>query len=34
MAVRDFLRHADVQTTQKWYAYRLRELPSISAADL
>jgi integrase len=34
MAVRDFLRHADVMTTQKWYAYRLRELPSISAADL
>jgi integrase len=34
MAVRDFLRHADVQTTQKWYAYRLRELPAISAADL
>ena len=33
MAVRDFLRHADVQTTQKWYAYRLRELPAISMSD-
>jgi integrase len=33
MAVRDFLRHSDVQTTQKWYAYRLRELPSIGMGD-
>lgn len=34
--VRDFLRHRDVQTTQKWYAYRLqnRQLRTIGMQDL
>lgn len=34
--VRDFLRHRDVQTTQRWYAYRLqnRQLRTIGMLDL
>jgi len=34
--VRDFLRHRDVQTTQQWYAYRLRnrQLRTIGMTDL
>jgi len=29
LKVRDFLRHASVETTQQWYAYLLEDVPSI-----
>jgi integrase len=31
--VRDFLRHASLQTTQQWYAYLLKDAPSIGMDD-
>jgi integrase len=33
LKVRDFLRHASVETTQQWYAYLLEDVPSIGMAD-
>jgi integrase len=33
LKVRDFLRHASVETTQRWYAYLLEEVPAIGMAD-
>jgi hypothetical protein len=33
LKVRDFLRHASVQTTQQWYAYLLEDAPSIGMND-
>jgi integrase len=36
LEVRDFLRHRNIQTTERWYAYRLqnRELPTIGMTNL
>ena len=34
LKVRDFLRHASVETTQQWYAYSLEDVPSIGMNDL
>jgi len=33
LKVRDFLRHASVETTQQWYAYLLEDVPSIGMND-
>lgn len=33
LKVRDFLRHASVETTQQWYAYLLDDVPSIGMND-
>ena len=33
LKVRDFLRHASVETTQQWYAYLLEDVPSIGMSD-
>ena len=33
LKVRDFLRHASVETTQQWYAYLLDNVPSIGMND-
>jgi integrase len=33
LKVRDFLRHASVETTQQWYAYLLSDVPSIGMDD-
>jgi integrase len=33
LKVRDFLRHASVDTTQQWYAYLLEDVPSIGMND-
>jgi integrase len=33
LKVRDFLRHASVETTQQWYAYLLDDIPSIGMED-
>ena len=33
LKVRDFLRHASVETTQQWYAYLLDDIPSIGMND-
>jgi len=33
LKVRDFLRHASVETTQRWYAYLLDDVPSIGMND-
>ena len=33
LKVRDFLRHASVETTQQWYAYLLDDVPSIGMDD-
>jgi integrase len=33
LKVRDFLRHASVETTQQWYAYLLEDVPSIGMDD-
>jgi hypothetical protein len=33
LKVRDFLRHASVETTEQWYAYLLEDLPSIGMND-
>jgi integrase len=33
LKVRDFLRHASVETTQQWYAYLLEDVPSIGMKD-
>jgi integrase len=33
LKVRDFLRHASVETTQRWYAYLLEDVPAIGMAD-
>ena len=33
LKVRDFLRHASVETTQQWYAYLLEDVPSIGMHD-
>ena len=33
LKVRDFLRHASVETTQQWYAYLLEDVPAIGMAD-
>jgi hypothetical protein len=33
LKVRDFLRHASVETTQQWYAYLLEEVPAIGMND-
>ena len=33
LKVRDFLRHASVETTQQWYAYLLGDVPSIGMND-
>ncbi len=33
LKVRDFLRHASVETTQQWYAYLLKDVPSIGMND-
>ena len=33
LKVRDFLRHASVETTQQWYAYLLEDIPSIGMND-
>jgi hypothetical protein len=33
LKVRDFLRHASVETTQHWYAYLLEDVPSIGMND-
>jgi integrase len=33
LKVRDFLRHASVETTQQWYAYLLDDIPSIGMDD-
>jgi len=33
LKVRDFLRHATVETTQQWYAYLLEDVPSIGMND-
>jgi integrase len=34
VAVRDFLGHASISTTEKWYAYRIRPLPGLSFKDI
>jgi integrase len=33
LKVRDFLRHASVETTQRWYAHLLEEVPAIGMDD-
>jgi len=33
LKVRDFLRHASIETTQQWYAYLLEDVPSIGMND-
>lgn len=33
LKVRDFLRHANVQTTETWYAYLLEDVPAIGMDD-
>ena len=33
LKVRDFLRHASVETTQQWYAYLLEDVPAIGMSD-
>jgi integrase len=33
LKVRDFLRHASVETTQQWYAYLLEDVPAIGMND-
>jgi hypothetical protein len=33
LKVRDFLRHASVETTEQWYAYLLEDVPSIGMND-
>jgi integrase len=33
LKVRDFLRHASMETTQQWYAYLLEEVPAIGMSD-
>ena len=33
LKVRDFLRHASVETTQQWYAYLLEDVPVIGMSD-
>ena len=33
LKVRDFLRHASVETTQQWYAYLLDDIPLIGMED-
>ena len=33
LKVRDFLRHASVETTQQWYTYLLEDVPSIGMND-
>ena len=33
LKVRDFLRHASVETTQQWYAYLLEDVPAIGMKD-
>ena len=33
LKVRDFLRHASVDTTQRWYAYLLEDVPAIGMGD-
>jgi integrase len=33
LKVRDFLRHASVETTQQWYAYLLEDVPAIGMDD-
>ena len=33
LKVRDFLRHANVQTTEAWYAYLLEDVPAIGMDD-
>jgi integrase len=33
LKVRDFLRHASVETTQQWYAYLLEDVPWIGMND-
>jgi integrase len=33
LKVRDFLRHASVETTQQWYAYLLDDVPAIGMDD-
>jgi integrase len=33
LKVRDFLRHASVETTQQWYAYLLEDVPALGMDD-
>ena len=33
LKVRDFLRHSSVETTQRWYAYLLEDVPAIGMGD-